>query len=298
MPNFVDQLTRGLRFEKSGVLDRALRDYDEVLESSDDPKLVAEAWRRRSSVLRMRCEWELAIEAARQSAAVASSASLWPLVGEALNAEAAVYESRGDFSSAIDLLERVPEVTDDERVRGIALHNLGGIAAQSGDLSAAEARFSESHEWFRRAGYAWGEAFALNNLGRVALDRSDLERAEELLVRAIAAAQGAEDLDLKALATLNRAEALAGLGDYERAEELASGALGFFTFAGNDWRRIECLRLLGDICLWRENRAAAERCWAQALDIARTIGAEREREVLEARVDGAGLGKRDSGLGG
>lgn len=295
MPDFADQLTRGFRFEKSGVLDRALRAYDAVLESSDDPTLVAEAWRRRSSVLRMRCEWEQAIAAARRSAEEASGASLWPLVGEALNAEAAVHESRGDFARAIELLERVPSITDDERVRGIALHNLGGIAAQRGDLALAEARFAESHERFRRAGYGWGEAFALNNLGRVALDRGDLTRAEELLVHAIVAAQAAEDLDLKALATLNRAEALGRLGDVAQAEELASGALGFFTFAGNDWRRIECLRLLGDVCVWRGNRASAERCWEQALAMARAIGAEHERELLEERMTrDAGSAKREA----
>ncbi|HEX6534114.1 MAG TPA: tetratricopeptide repeat protein [Gemmatimonadaceae bacterium] len=295
MPDSVDQLSRGIRFEKSGVLDRALGEYDAVLASSDDPRLVAEAWRRRSSVLRTRCEWEGALEAARRSAEVATGAALWSLVGEALNAEAAVHESRGDFDRAVELLERVATITDDERVVGIALHNLGGIAAQSGDLEVAEARFTESHARFRRAGYAWGEAFALNNLGRTALDRGEVARAESLLVRAIAAAQSAEDLDLKALATLNRAEALARMGRLTEAEDHASGALGFFTFAGNDWRRIECLRLLGDLCSQQGNGDAAMRCFTQALDLARAIGAERERELLERKV--AGEGEADGVVG-
>lgn len=287
MPTSAEHLARGLRLEKSGALERALDAYTEALDATDDPHVLAEGWRRRSSVLRSRCEWDAAIDAARRSAAAAARAGLTALVGEAMNAEAAVYESRGEHERAAAMFEEIPRVTDDERVCGIALQNLGAIAAHAGDLALAERRFEASHDCFRRAAYAWGEAFALNNRGRVALERGDFERADALLASAIGAAQEVEDLDLKALAMLNRAEALARRGDFAGSEELMSGALGFFTFAGNEWRRIECFRLLGDICAWQGSSESAVRCWRQGLAVAATIGASREHAELARRIAAA-----------
>ena len=49
-------LDDGLTCAKAGMLDRALDYYTAALAAAEDPALVAESYRRRSHVHRMRCE--------------------------------------------------------------------------------------------------------------------------------------------------------------------------------------------------------------------------------------------------
>jgi hypothetical protein len=105
----------------------------------------------------------------------------------------------------------------------------------------------DSVKRFQRVGYHRGVAIAHNNYGRAALEHGNFKLAADLLAQAVASARRTDDSDLVALATMNHAEAIAGLGDLEPAESLASSALAHFTSTGNTWRRVECLRLLGDI---------------------------------------------------
>ena len=283
MPEPVGDIEEGLRFEKSGMLDRALAHYDAAA-TGNDPLTVATALRRRASVLRTRCDWDGALAAARESAAVAARHGLDDALAEALNAEAAVFQSQGDFAAATPLLERMLEMTKNPRIRGVALQNLGSIAAERGDYEDAEHRFLESYRCFQAAEYAWGQAFALNNYGRAAMERDNLEIAERVLVRAVDMAREIEDLDLAALATMNLAETMLCANDLERADEAASTALGYFDMAGNRWRRVECLRLLGDINRQSGQHEIAHRCYRQALRVARELGVQVETTRLEERL--------------
>lgn len=285
MPEPLGDIEEGLRFEKSGMLDRALAHY-EAAATGDDPLTVTTAWRRRASVLRTRCDWEGALAAARESAAVALRYGLEDAHAEALNAEAAVFQSQGDFDAAVPLLERILTMTKEPRIRGVALQNLGSIAAERGDYETAERRFLESYRCFRDAEYDWGQAFALNNYGRAAMDRGSLEIAERVLARAVELARSVEDLDLAALATMNLAETMLTANDLERADETASTALGYFEMAGNRWRRVECLRLLGDINRRDAQPEVATRCYQQALLLARELGVHLEITRLEERLRG------------
>lgn len=283
MPEPLGDIEEGLRLEKAGMLDRALAHYEAATEGSD-PLTVATAWRRRASVMRTRCEWDGALAAARESAAVAERHGLHDAHAEALNAEAAVFQSQGDFVAAVPLLERALEMTTAPRIRGVALQNLGGIAAEQGDLETAEHRFLESYRCFRDADYSWGQAFALNNYGRAAMDRGNLEIAERVLTQAVELARSVEDLDLSALATMNLAETMLAADDFDRAEEAASAALGYFDMVGNRWRRVECLRLLGDINRRHGDLEIAERCYTQGLALARELGVQLEIIRLEERL--------------
>jgi tetratricopeptide (TPR) repeat protein len=283
MPEPLGDIEEGLRLEKAGMLDRALAHYEAATEGTD-PLTVATAWRRRASVLRTRCEWGDALAAARESAAVARRHGLDDAHAEALNAEAAVFQSQGDFPAAVPLLERALDMTGEPRIRGVALQNLGGIAAEQGDLETAEHRFLESYRCFRDADYSWGQAFALNNYGRAAMDRGNLEIAERVLTQAVELARSVEDLDLSALATMNLAETMLAADDYDRAEEAASAALGYFDMVGNRWRRVECLRLLGDINRQHGDLEIAERCYTQGLALARELGVQLEIIRLEERL--------------
>jgi tetratricopeptide (TPR) repeat protein len=283
MPEPLGDIEEGLRLEKSGMLDRALAHYEAATET-EDPLTVATAWRRRASVLRTRCDWEGAMAAARESAAVAVRHGLTNAHAEALNAQAAVFQSQGDFASATPLLEGILGMTKDPRIRGVALQNLGTIAAERGDYETAEHRFLESYRCFKAADYQWGQAFALNNYGRAAMDRDNFEIAERVLTRAVELAREIEDLDLAALSTMNLAETMLSANDLERADEAASTALGYFDMAGNRWRRVECLRLLGDINRRDGQHEVAHRCYTQGLALARELGVQLEISRLEDRL--------------
>lgn len=284
MPDPRQRLDDGVRRERAGLLDSALERYRQAAEETNDPAVAAEARRHQADAHRHRCEWDAAVEAARISAEVAERAGLVDLLAEALNAEAAVYMSRGDFDGAAPLLRRMHDLTDDARLRGIALQNLGSIAAQSGDLNAAQRSYQQSYECFRRARYRRGEAMALNNVGRATLDRGDVAPAAEILRHAVELARAVEDGDLLALAMTNFGEALMREGNNTEAEEMASSALGFYSMSGNSWRRIETLKLLGDIHVRRVDMETAVACFRQGLALAREIGARVEAEQLERRI--------------
>jgi hypothetical protein len=89
---------------------------------------------------------------------------------------------------------------------------------------------------------------------------------------------------------MNLAESMLCAGDLDRADEAASTALGYFDMAGNRWRRVECLRLLGDINHRDNQTETARRCYRQGLDLARELGVQLEITRLEDR-----LGALDSG---
>ena len=288
MPEPNECLADGQRYQRSGLLDRALDCFERAAEASRTPEVLAEALRRIAGVHRARCDWDAALAAVRRSAEVARAAGLVDLYAEALNAEANICQSRGDFGSAAELLERALALGPGDRVQGMALQNLGTIAARGGDLETAEQRYREAYERFRRAQYAPGEAGALVNFGAAVNDRGDHELAESILRRAINVASDLEDGDLAAIATKNYAEALAGQGRLADAMYYASSALGFFATAGQHWRQVECFVLVGDISARLGERTAAESCWTQGLELARRIGAAPEVAALERRLAAPG----------
>jgi tetratricopeptide (TPR) repeat protein len=279
-----EQLNEGIEAEKKSDLDHAERCYKGVLTAHAPAEVLAEAHCRLANLYRTRCQWDEALRHARDSARIANRLNDKKQYAEALNAEAIIHQSRGEFDQATPLLERVLTLTDDARMRGIALQNLGSIAALSGDLGSAERYFAESYGCFMRCGNTRGEAHSLNNYGRAALDRGNIQLAEDVLHKAVEIARAAEDAEMIALSTLNYAEAVSRKGDLARAEDLASTALGYFSHTGNRWHQIECLRLLGDIHVRDHNPATARTCYQQGLDLAKKIGARVEVSALSAAL--------------
>jgi tetratricopeptide (TPR) repeat protein len=237
-----------------------------------------------ADALRAVCRWEDGLEAARQAQAIAAEASLDRCQLEAVIAETNILMARGDFDLARPKLEHVALATDDPRLRGIALQNIGTIHAQCGHAGAAERAFRESLGNFHRAGYRRGECIALNNLGRLALEMADTVRARPMLEDACAIAREIEDLELAALTSLNLAWSLCHARELDRAQDLVMSCLGHFSAAGNRWREIECFRLLGEIDEHSEDLTNAARCYQIALAIAEQIGAELEVRVTRDRL--------------
>jgi tetratricopeptide (TPR) repeat protein len=295
MPDTATLLENGRHFECAGVLDRALESYARAADGAADPALAAEALTHQSRIHRCRSEWTPALDTARRAQELARAAKLEREFAEAAIAEANVLICRGDFQPALRLFEQVLATTEEPRVRGIALQNIGSILAQQGILGAAERAFAESFGCFRRAGYLLGEATALNNQGRVALDRGNAVLAEQVLEHAIVAARAVGYTELIALATLNVAEALLARGELARAEEAASTALGYFTTTGNRWREIECLRTIGEINERHGGLTDAARCYERALSLAGELGAQHDVRVLRdclTRLDRHGVAAR------
>jgi tetratricopeptide (TPR) repeat protein len=284
-------LDSGIRYEKHGLLDRALEEYQRAGRAAVTPEALAEALFRQSWVHRSRCDWPAALAAARHAAEVAAGARLDRALGESLNALAAVHHTRGDLDAARPIYERVLEVTGDARVRGLAQQNLGTIAAQRGAHDEAARRFGESRRSFEEAGYRWGEAFALTNLTALAIDRGDREAARQLGEEAVVVAREVDDHEIQGAAMMNLAETLAALGQVTEAEALASAALGVFTIAGNPMRRVHCLRLLGDLHGAAGDDEVARRCWEQARVIAAGIEAKGEEAELSRRLGESGAAR-------
>jgi tetratricopeptide (TPR) repeat protein len=286
MPTPKELIEQGLRYETGGVLDRALDSYREAAALAvDEPRSRIEALRREADVLRTRCQWVEAIERAQQSAALARAHGLDALLAEALNAEAAVYQSQGHLDRARVLYDEMLTLTGDLRIRGIALQNLGSLSAMRGDFRQAEDRFVESFQCFQAGGYMRGVVFALNNYGRAALDRRADAVAHPVLERAEALARELMDLDLLAIVRINLAESHVRRGDIERAQDLASAALGYFGNASNHWRRLECLRLMGDIAVIQQQADSARNFFEAALRLANEVGAVLEVDTLQSRLD-------------
>ena len=284
-----EALEEGVRLERSGLLEKALRHFRDAARAAD-AAVAAEALRHEADVHRSRCDWEDAIALARRSAEVARAGERPDLVAEALNAEAAVHLSRSAYGKAEPLLRRMLELADDPRIRGIALQNLGLIAAEGDRLDDAHRYFTDSSKCFAAAGYERGLAVALLNASRLPLLREQYDEAAEEAGRAEEVARQVGDLELVALACLTLGEAMLHLGEHEEAERCATVAFGYFSGVGNEWRRVECLRLQGDLHVATRDVLSARRCYGRALELARTLGARLEIERLEARMEEAGVG--------
>lgn len=280
-----DELDAAVTHERQGEVDDALAHY-RAAESlaGDDAWLLSEVLRRQAYLHHARSEWDTSLALAQRASTAASSAGLGDQHAEALIAMAWVHVARGSFGDAVPELERVATLTEDPRITGLALHNLGSIAAERGEWDHARAHFMESVRRFQSAGYERGVAFAHNNYGRAALDHGNFALAADLLQQAVSSAKRAADADLLALAIMNSAEALAGMGETARAEAMANEALAHFTTAGNGWRRVECQRLLGDLAMQSDRAEAARSWWMSALETAQSIGAQLEVAKLRARL--------------
>ena len=285
-----DRIDEGFRLQKAGLLEEALQQYDAAA-NSGDATVRATALCRKADLYREWSRWEQAADCAREGAALARRAGAYSLYAEAINAEANVYHQRGEFDAAVPLYERVIEMPVDDRVRGLALQNMGAIAAQRSDLDAAERLFLDSYWHFRRAGYDRGVAFVLNNQAAAALDRGRFSSAATIARQAMEAARQVKDFELLGIATLNYAEALAAQEDLARAESLAAGALGFFVLAKSDVHRAQCLRVLGDIYVRRGEASRARACYMQGLEVAVPLGSRFDTDKLRTAL--AELGPSD-----
>lgn len=284
-----ERIAQGMARLHAGDGDGAIGAFAEARRLAVELRDVAglsAALRHESIVRRQRSEWSEAIALARQAAEAARGAGLNDALAEAYNAEAVVHQSRGAFEEAESLLADAFVTTDDDRLLGAVLANLGSIAAQRGDLEGARTHLIGSARKFRDCRYFLGEASVLNNLGRLGLDQGNGRVALPMLHDALGAARRAGDAELIAIVQRNLGEAMWLAGDADGAESMTTTALATFTAEGNEARRAECLRILGELDEARGERARAVERWRAALAIADAPPLERERVEKRLREVG------------
>lgn len=280
-------LQEGMQHQKAGALDDAMAVFRQLAESPD-PAIASMGWRHVAGVHRLRSSWDEALDAARRAATIAEEVGIRELYAEALNAEAIIHQTREDFAQAIPLLERMLEVTADPKGRGIALQNLGSIAAQQGDFARARQHFLRSHACFEQAGYTHGVAFVLNNFGRAALDHGNPRVAGPMLEDALGAARRVGDRDLEGVVQRNLAEAAVATGDGADARARLDEAERIFAAAGNRARLVECLRLRAELTEREDGIDAARAGYRDAWELATAVGALGEVTRLAERLRALG----------
>lgn len=285
-----ERIADGMARLRAGDGDGALAAFAaaaRIATETDDAAGLSAALRHQSIVRRQRSEWDEAVALAHRAAETARAAGLRDALAEAYNAEAVVHQSRGAFGEAETLLAEAYVTTDDRRLIGAVLANLGSIAAQRGDHASARVHLLGSAKEFRACGYFLGEASVLNNVGRLGLDQGNARVALWMLKDALGAARRAGDAELVAIVQRNLAEAVGLVGDRDEAEAIAVTALETFTASGNAARRAECLRILGELDEARGNRTGAIARWHAALAIADAPPLEHERIAARLAAIGA-----------
>ncbi|NUQ91976.1 MAG: tetratricopeptide repeat protein [Gemmatimonadaceae bacterium] len=283
LPAAEELVRQGMSLQKAGALDEADAIFRVLLDAAD-PVVRSLGWRHVAGVHRLRSEWTEAVAAARRAAEIAEQVGIREPYAEALNAEAIVYQMQGDFDRAVPLLEKMLYVTADPKGQGIALQNLGSIAAQRGDFETARKHFMQSHDCFQRAGYTHGVAFVLNNFGRAALDHANARMAQSMLQSALQAARDIGDRDLEALVNGNLAEAALALGETGAAARLLDAAQSRFAAEGNRLREAECVRLRGELAEKLGDVPGAIAHYERAHAVATELGARQESERTAARL--------------
>ena len=193
------------------------------------------------------------------------SDDLW---GQGAVLRSVVWRQQGRFEDAEGLARRVLQ---DARTYGwgevlpLALHSLGKLARQRGDLPRTETFYQESRDLFERLGDRRSMAGSLVGLADVATQRGDLDGAEQLFAQALSIGEQGGD---RTTAT----QCLQGLGRVARRrgahDEAATLYLRAYRAAqslGNRLGMAVCLNSLGDIERFQGRVEAAEASYSQAM---------------------------------
>jgi predicted ATPase/class 3 adenylate cyclase len=145
------------------------------------------------------------------------------------------WEMNGLLAEGRGWLSRAIARTDGEvsELRISALTGLGSLAAQQGDLAAADASYAAALAIRRQLGGAAGTAYAASNLANIAVERGDLDRARELYEESVPLARQSGDVRATAIGIMSLADVIGRQGDAPTARRLFDEAVGTFRSAGD-----------------------------------------------------------------
>jgi putative nucleotidyltransferase with HDIG domain len=285
-------LADGRRHEREGRSPEALIAYGEAAEAGQ-PRVRAEALRRKGAVHRRRHEWNTALDLLRAAYAAAQAARDPIEAAETLNAMGAVHLERGELVQArAALTQALTAGMDHDELRGRIEQNFGIIANIEGDLREAVSRYSTSLVAFQQAGDERGCAIAYHNLGMVSADEQRWDQADGYYAKCLDFAERTGDVHLRGCALLNRTEVHIARQHYEDARQSAESALRIFDGLGSQQGKSDAYKFLG--VLYRETGVLglAEARLKAAIDLAAGCGAtlqeaeaSRELALVYRRIE-------------
>jgi predicted ATPase/class 3 adenylate cyclase len=182
-------------------------------------------------------------------------------------------QARDRLRESADLLR----TTDDRWGLADALHILGHIQIDAGDLTGAHASFEESLSLFRDVGDGWNLAQPLKDLGTIAARRGDYAAARLMCEESLGFLLGTGD-KLQLVDSLNRVGELDLLsGAPEAAGARFESALTIARDVDNKTLVIETLMRFVELAEGRGNFIEARRLLDEALTLAR--GAQHQRLI-------------------
>jgi putative nucleotidyltransferase with HDIG domain len=285
-------LADGRRHEREGRSPEALIAYGEAA-ASGEPRVRAEALRRKGAVHRRRHEWDAAMALLREAYDAAQAACDPVEAAEILNAMGAVHLERGELPEAREVLTRALAAgTEHDELRGRIEQNFGIIANIEGNLREAVSRYSTSLVAFQQAGDERGCAIAYHNLGMVSADEQRWDQADGYYAKCLDFAERTGDVHLRGCALLNRTEVHIARQHFEDARQSAEAALRIFDQLGSQQGKSDAYKFLG--VLYRETGVLglAEARLKAAIDLACGCGAtlqeaeaSRELALVYRRIE-------------
>jgi predicted ATPase/class 3 adenylate cyclase/Tfp pilus assembly protein PilF len=182
-------------------------------------------------------------------------------------------QARDWVRESADLLR----TTDDRWGLADALHMLGHIQIDAGDLDAAHASFEESLSLFRGVGDGWNLAQPLKDLGLIAARRGDYAAARPMYEESLGFLLGTGD-KVQLVDSLNRVGELDLLiGAPEAAQARFESALAIARDVDNKTLVVETLMRFVELAEGRGKFTEARRLLDEALTLAR--GAQHQRLI-------------------
>ncbi len=214
-----------------------------------------------------------------------------PVELESLRGEAYVREGRlacwqGEYEAADALTEegmRLCERSGNGRWLGMALNNLGGVAAYRGDINRAEMWLEKSLSVGKDDDdLVWR---SLGDLSLVAMSRGEYERARELIEEAVGRLRQTgidRETPHEACRMLQQAlgEVELALGNMDKAATHYEQALAITRKFGNKRAMVGALDGLGKIAFERGNFADARASYEQALEVAEELGHKSDYAIV------------------
>ncbi|MFJ6379322.1 tetratricopeptide repeat protein [Kitasatospora sp. NPDC092039] len=239
--------------------------------------------------------YALAERATERVLAIARTAGDAGCTAEALERLAKIRWSQSDLTTALSIQREVVEIhrkSGDEWNRIRCLNNLGAVLVYVGDHQAALESFTEALPLAESLGDARLRLLILGNIGGIHLSTRNPIAAREAFEQILTIGENILSPNDLATVRMNLAESLPLPADADRATELIRSAFRTFRQTGNRQLETSAGNGLGNVHLETGRYEEALDQYARALELARSIGAQRE-------AAGAlrGLGRAEHALG-
>ena len=267
LPRVRDLIERGRSAERESRHEQARLLYEAALQERPSSGSAATA----SALLRWIARthtvdpWA-ALDVLEVAQAVADASGDPLAVASAINSRAGVHFRLGELDEAEGLFRKARELAGcagiDDLVAMVE-QNLANIASIRGDLRLALVQFRSSLAGYRRLELRDYVGPLLNNIGRVHIELGEWDAAERALDEARRCCREERDRIHEVLVEVSRTRLCVERGEYQRAEEVCTQALGLARAAGEErwtaeiWRNLGVIRRavgdLGEAATFLEN---------------------------------------------